>query len=114
MKKIHYSVGLILLLITAGKFSSQKLLSMVQQDWNGSGWTNTSILSYSYNAGQQLTLTVFGNWDDLTSSWKPASRTSSTVDVNGNPTTSLQESWDNDSNSWTPFKPAYNDLYSYE
>ena len=90
----------ITLWIVSGKLTSQKLLSVLYENWDNSQWNKTTLMTYSYNASQQFTCAAFQSWNAINSSWANGSVTNYTLDLNGNPVLSIQDSWDVNSNTW--------------
>jgi hypothetical protein len=60
---------------------------------NGSNWDSTRY-AYTYNAQGQLTTEIKETWDNVSTQWENALRTTHTYNAQGGLTTALYETWD--------------------
>jgi hypothetical protein len=101
MKKFCKTIVFILLLIAAPGFKAQKLLSLMNEAWD-SQWNKSALLTYSYNASQQVTCATTQRWDPISMTWTNSVKSTYTININGDPITNLQDIWIKSLNTWSP------------
>ncbi|MEN3323049.1 T9SS type A sorting domain-containing protein [Mariniflexile soesokkakense] len=107
MKKI--TLGM-LLVFTTVLHAQTKLLSSINQYYNGSSWENNWGSNYDYDGNSNLITETYFSWDIASSIWENSGKTSFTYNSSNKATEELDLSWNGITNV---FENNYRILYSY-
>lgn len=105
MKKL-YTIAIMLFVITLQ--GQNKLLSSIQESYNGSSWQNYSGYNYEYDDNNNLIAETYLSWDNGV--WKVRGKTTYAYNANNKVTQEVGQEWNTTTNA---LENSYRDTYTY-
>jgi hypothetical protein len=105
MKKL-YTIAMMLFVITLQ--GQNKLLSSIQESYNGSSWQNYSGYNYEYDGNNNLITETYVEW--VNGLWKIKEKVTYTYDANNKVVQELGQEWNATTNA---LENSYRDKFTY-
>lgn len=105
MKKLYTIVLMLFVIALQGQ---NKLLSSIQESYNGSSWQNYSGYNYEYDGNNNLITETYVEW--VNGLWKIKEKVTYTYDANNKVTQELSQEWNATTGSLVN---SYRDTYTY-
>ena len=108
MKKI--TLLMLIAFTTIASPAQNKLLSSIDEYYNGTSWEKSRGTNYEYDSNNNLITETYYQYDLNTSSWINADKTTYVYDVNNKMTSETYQNWNTTTNL---FQNSYRDIYTY-